>query len=350
MRSIIAMALVCGLAASAHADPNVIVLKNAHVLRELRLADGCWRTTRLARADGSDALTVKSDEFHILPLGSKTGWTVADYQAAGPPERDGATSVRITYRPRKPLPPAAPTQVAVSYTLDASPYLRKSIVLTMAKGQAVDRLQVERFSTATPASRGGRGEPVFAGDSWFFGLQYPAARNRHSNDYASRPYAKFGNYSWIGADGRDEEFAPRPGLITLAHFPGLAKEEGGAQWVIRSKTSVAGVGRKGDTLELAFMDYLATIRRPVRSFVHYNNWYDASGKDLSIPNFVDTLTASFLKNLKPYGVTVHAMVPDNGWQNKASIWQPSPRHFPKGMDDLAALGKALAAKGSGPDL
>ena len=54
------------------------------------------------------------------------------------------------------------------------------------------------------------------------------------------------------------------GLVTLAHYPGLAekREQKPEIWGIRSKTAVAGVGIKGDPLQLAFRDYLETVRQP----------------------------------------------------------------------------------------
>ena len=116
--------------AAAGGDSAALVLKNDHVLRELRRVDGCWRTVRFARADGSDALVTRSDEFHILPLDSERGWTVADYVAAAPPIRnvqDGVTTVRIMYEQRKPLPRPAPQKVIVIYTLGRGPYHHKTI-------------------------------------------------------------------------------------------------------------------------------------------------------------------------------------------------------------------------------
>ena len=79
------------------AETDSLVLKNGYVQRELRRVDGSWRTIRFARADGSDAIDVQSDEFHILPLDSERGWTVANYVATGPPvrsEADGVMTVR----------------------------------------------------------------------------------------------------------------------------------------------------------------------------------------------------------------------------------------------------------------
>ena len=108
---IVALMLVATTGSTRGTEADSLVLKNRYVLRELRRVDGSWRTVRFARADGSDAVDVQSDEFHILPLDSERGWTIADYVAAGQPireEADGATVVRISYRQRRPLPEPAP--------------------------------------------------------------------------------------------------------------------------------------------------------------------------------------------------------------------------------------------------
>jgi hypothetical protein len=349
---IVVAVLILGTATSnAPAEsPGILELRNAHVLRRLENDNGSWRTTLFARADGSDPLPVDSDEFHILPLEETIGVTVADYEAIGVPEiqltRHAGQTLRIAYRARPGLPDWAPLEVVVKYTLGAEPYLRKTIELTMSPNGIVDRLTVERFSTATTATRGGRGEPIFL-DDWFCGVEYPAACTRHSDGFEPRPYGMVGNYSWIGYDGRDAEFEPREGLVSMFHFPGYAHEDPENQeWKIESKTSVFGVGKPGDSIELTFLDYLDTIRLPVRSFIHYNNWYDGSGKDLSIANFAERVARDFRVNLDPYGVRVDAMVPDNGWQNGQSIYQPNASRFPGGTPELALLSDALKAEGT----
>ncbi len=182
---------------------------------------------------------------------------------------------------------------------------------------------------------------------------YPASWNQHSSGQQPRPYDKLGNYSFINLDGREKEFDPRAGLISLAHFPSRTIDAVAAKYgddankfCVESKFAIAGIGKKNDTPELAFLDYLQTIRRPVRSFIHYNNWYDGTGKNLKPENFVDKIAHEFMVQMKPYGVKVDAFVPDNGWQNRSSIWQPNPRQFPEGMKSFTDLGAALKKEGT----
>jgi len=349
---LVAMAASAAIAFSAD---DRIVLRNGQVCRELTFDGQVWRTTRFARADETDELRVRSDEFHMLFM-DDAELSIDQYAAEARPERleeGDVTRIVIRYVPRKgiALPTNAPSRVTVTYRLSDEPYLRKDLVLEMAEGQTIDRLEVERFVTSSPASRGGRGEPVFLGKAWFVGVEYPAFYSRHTDGNTpaaySGPYDRLGNYSFIDLEGRDVAKRPRPGLVRLMHFPGYAKKGDDGKWRIVGKTAVAGVGRLDDPQELVFLDYLNIIRRPVRTFVHYNNWYDGQGKRLSIDNFVNRTFLTFKENLDPYGVRIDAMVPDNGWQNRgSSVYEPNPRQFPKGMDDFEALGKALRDAGT----
>ncbi|MCC6445861.1 MAG: hypothetical protein IT210_20705 [Armatimonadetes bacterium] len=301
----------------ASAAPERVALKNRHVMRVLENVDGLWRTVRFARADGSDALEARSDEAGIL-LMDGTSLSLADYRAEKAPrflKTTGQQSLVIEYVPRRSLPASAPRRIRAEYLLrDRDPYIRKSLILTMGEGRAVDRLEVERFRTQAECDRGGRGEPVFVGPSWFFGLEYPGSETSH-----------------------------REGQVALTHFPGLAKRDSAGQWAIHSRTSVAGVGRRGDPLALAFRDYLETIRRPRRNLLPYNSWYDWHGDDLTIPNLISTFEAFRQNLLLPYRMKMDAFVPDDGWQDYDSIWIPRANLYPKGLEPLRRM---LEAKGT----
>lgn len=193
-----------------------------------------------------------------------------------------------------------------------------------------------------------RDELVFVNSNWFFGLEYPAGHARHTDGNTPSPdahhFEKVGNYSDVNLDGHDRDANTRPGLLRLFHFPGDAKPDG-QTWKIVSKTAVAGIGIKKQPIELAFQDYVATIAKPARSFTHYNNWFDPAGKNLRGENFVDVYRA-LKKNIEPYKIRLDAMVPDNGWQNRQSIWEPGAGHFPGGFDDLKKLSENLRKEGT----
>src|SRR5690606_27351521 len=139
-----------------------------------------------------------------------------------------------------------------------------------------------RFSVPGTAARGGRGEPVFVGDQWFFGLEYPAGHSRHTDGNSPEAdqhhFELVGNYSFVDLEGHDLDTNPRPGLLRIFHFPGdaVAHESG---WRITSKSSVAGGGLEASA-QFQFNQYLTAIQKPARTFTHYNNWFDPAGKSL----------------------------------------------------------------------
>lgn len=312
---LVSLLLLAAFGVSAAGAGDSIVLENGSVRRVLQKDHDTWRTASVSRADGSDLLKFVSDEFCIRLMDGKE-LTVADFKAAAPAvTKDGATQrVMIEYTPAKELPAGAPKSVVVEYTLSGEPYLRKSLTLIMPENGAVDRLDVERFKVEQPCTRGGRGEPVFIGETWFTGLEYP------------------------GAQTSCEE-----GLVKLAHFPGLSRKQADGSWTIRSHASVLGVGAKEDPLELAFSDYVDTIRRPSRNLLHYNSWYDLQGKKITPANLVAAYE-SFKKNLlDPYGIKMEAFVPDDGYQIPKSVWVPWKDIYPDGFTPLA---KALEERGT----
>jgi hypothetical protein len=260
-----------------------------------------------------------SDEF-LVRLLNGTELTVGDYEARGQPivETTGSRrSIMIQYTPRADAAKKGAPGVAVHYWLDDAPYIRKTVRLASPAALAVDRLEVERFRVTQPCGQGGRGEPVFIGQCWFVGLEYPGSEAKHEK-----------------------------GLVTLAHFPGQAVENPpSSEYVVQSKVAVAGVGTKGDPIELAFSDYLDSIRLPSRIMLHYNSWYDFRNEELTSESLLGTFDA-FKKNvLDPFGLRMDVFVPDDGWQEPRSIWAPKAKLYPKGFgplsDDLKARGSRL---------
>lgn len=310
-------AILLPIASAAPDTPaDTLTLENAHVRRVLKLNDHVWRTDLIERADHSDAVRISSDEF-LIQMVDGARLTVADYRCADSPkvEANGKSqTVTIRYEPRHPLPAGAPTTVVIEYWLGNDAILRKQVDLHLPEQSAVDRLEVERFRPSAPCRHGGKGEPVFIDNKWFVGLEYPGGESKEVD-----------------------------GLVSLTHFPGLAQQQPDEHWAIQSKTAVAGIGNVSDPVELGFSDYLDTIRRPSRRLLHYNSWYDFRGRELTPTALLDTYEA-FRKNvLQPYDLTMDVFVPDDGWQNPQSIWEPLKDLYPEGFGPLA---RALESKGT----
>lgn len=329
------------------ADPAVVRFGNGLVGRELTFdGRGHWLTTKFTA--GTESLETQSDEFHILMMDGRE-FTVADFVAeAEPLQKGNETKVRYVWPAGKDAAGVVPGSVTLSYTTaPGEHWMHKTVTLDFPAEVTVDRLEVERFSAAGTATRGGRGEPVFLNDQWFFGLEYPAGHSRHTDGNTPAAdrhhYELVGNYSYVDLDGHDKGNHPRAGLIRLFHFPGYAKKNG-ENWQITSKTAVVGGGADVPVLD-QFNGYLASIEKPDRSFTHYNNWFDPAGKSLKDDNFLN-IYREFVTATKPYGVRIDAMVPDDGWQNRQSVWEPNARDFPGGFSDLVKLSDALRKDGT----
>jgi hypothetical protein len=332
-----------------------IALKNDVIERVLQFDGKVWRSIRFSNVKGEKSLNVKSDEVNILPMNSEKTYGIGDFKVTGKPSvyRRGDTSfITINYLPLATIKgrDAAPDRMNIKYFLvKGEPYTRKVVTLNYDKLATVDRLEVERFTTNKTATGGGRGEPVFVNGQWFFGLEYPAAYSRHTNGNSplnyGRSYDSVGNYSKIDLEGRDVEPRPAKGLLRLMHFPGYARQNGSGFTII-SKTAVSGVTQQEQTTQTAFMEYLATIWKAPRSFLHFNNWFEPKAKDLKGDGLIN-IWRDYKAAISPYGVKMDAMVADDGWQDRKSIWEPSKAYFPNGYADVKALSDKLKNEGVG---
>ncbi|SDC99672.1 alpha-amylase family protein [Niabella drilacis] len=337
---------------SAQKAPAALELriKNDQVQRVLQFDGKVWRTTRFLSGDGTAVLAVKSEEFFILPMNSDAGLTLSNFTAAEQPKRyskKDTSFCEIAYRPLSDT--AGPHRLLITYfAVKGERFIRKRIRILYDHPATVDRLEVERFINGDAQCGGGRGEPVFIKDQWFTGLEYPAGYARCKDGNTPKSYGRYydavGNYSFIDLEGRDIEPRGTEGMVRLMHFPGYAVASGG-HYEIQSKTAVTGFAANGMDITRAFMRYLETIWKKPRSFVNYNNWFDASAKDLRGDRFVNVYK-KYKAIIEPYGIKIDGMVPDDGWQDRNSIWKPSPKYFPNGDADLAALSRRLKAEGT----
>ncbi|MDA1137214.1 MAG: hypothetical protein O3B01_01410 [Planctomycetota bacterium] len=342
MRAIIFFLGVFSIASPIFSEHRSISFGNEHVRRTFLLRDGVWLTTEFVRLDGSEWMTVDGEEFQARLMDGRI-IRLTDFKADEPKiETQGERqTLTIRYRPVKAIE-GGPTAIDIIYWADKQPWFWKKVILHMKEGDVVDRLEVERFRCFEPkCERGGRGEPIFIEKTWFTGLEYPGGQSTHGDDFPYLP--PIGNYSYISL-GPDEKRAPEGHLVTFAHYPGKAKSDPkSGEWLIESKTFVAGVPRQGDTVELGFLDYLETVRLKRKSILHYNSWYDSRGSLLHPDNLMKTFEG-FKKNLlDPYDLKLGAFVPDDGWQIRNSISEPRTDFYPNGFGPFA---RKLEAGGS----
>ncbi len=309
------------------------LLANNAVRCEFSWADGSWRMTRLSRADGSAELKLDADPIGIVIYEGEE-LSADDFRVEAVPAGPGRERGVITAKLVCEEPPV--TAVLRYWLTGDDPYLRKAIIFPEAtvaqapspardaerptgeadgrtnghQGATIDELRLFEARTDLPLRGGGKGLPVFVGDAWWFGVEYPAF------------FAEVGE-----------------GSFRLKHYPGRTL---GKPW--QSKTFVCGVAPAGLSLELAFDDYVQSIKRPSRSFLQYNSWYDVRNEEMTLETFRRKVEAFEEHLLEPYGLKMDSYQPDDGWQDPQSVWRPRKDIYPEGFRPLAELFEAHGSR------
>ncbi len=300
--------------------------------RVLGKVEGALVTTALTGADGRGRLPVESEEF-LVRLEDGSTFTALDFAGE---ELAGAIEYRrLTGRV---YPEGAPTRVRV----ESHP---RVVTAFFDRQPKVASLEPERFRVRVPADRGGRGEPVVLDGRWVLLPWHPTTLTRHTdgNEPAaySRRFEKVGNHSFVDFEKADIDPVRRPGLVRAIEFAPAERQPDGA-WVVRAHGFQILLCEPGETPEMAVLDLAP---RPLREFTHYNNWFDGSAKAIG-GETLPRIAAEFERALQGTGIKVASLVPDNGWQDRASVWQPSKGHFPDGMEGLGKLGSRLRGQGT----
>ncbi len=103
-----------------------------------------------------------------------------------------------------------------------------------------------------------------------------------------------------------------------------------------TQSFVLGVAPPGQ-MRRAFLYYLERERaHPYRPFLHYNSWYDTAWNPFALneTNCVEAIQLCGERFIKPHGVTMDAMVFDDGWDDPRTLWQ-FHSGFPRGFAPLA---------------
>lgn len=316
---VVSLALIGPSPASAQQDGayariqgDQVEIGNAALERIISLAGGTVRTTAIRNKLANQEIRLDSAEFN-LRINETELLKTDDFRLkkSGIQDLDGGAKrlVLTLLCPRLGLETQLRYEVAPN-----TPWMRKTLAVRALGGSKplLNRIEVEAFATDAACTLGGLGQPVFLADSAFTGLEYPAAHNQATErKQAKAPALRFS--------------------VALGHLPGKVLTPA----FLESKPAVLGVAKQ-HAVERGFAEYLAKIRIPPRTHVHYNSWYDVRQDKMSTEVFLETF-AGFKKNLcDPYGVRMDSFVPDDGWQDRSSIWEVDKKLFPQGLGQLAA--------------
>lgn len=303
---------------------STLILSNEYLERVVEIDDGLLRSEPLlSRIDGA-LLSWESDEFRV-GLVSGEVLTHADLRVTGHEAvATGSGGTRLIVHIAFD---SYGIEGGVVYTLNPEHfYTRKQLHLRASRDAShhtpllLDWVEVESFHVQGTAKSGAKGQPVFIGDTFFLGLEYPAGYN-------------------VVEDGR----------VALRHYPGVKLTSEG--WV--SKTAVFGVAPQGE-VGAWFLKYVEQFRRKRKPFFSYN-----TGGDIQIYNPVQTpnsedsvmdcltrlLSGSRENICERHGIPLHSFVLDAGWQNPMTLYEVDETKFPGGFGELnrqlADMGAAL---------
>jgi len=311
------------------------------VHRQYAERNGALVTIAFVSEDGKERLEVDSDEFLIRMSDGRT-YTARDF--VGRPEENSDLSIRYSRKTGAKYPEDAP----LSVRMDKEGH---SLVAYFRHEPKVEAIETEHFRVKSTAARGGRGEPVVVDGRWILLPLSPTTLTRHSDGNTPTAYShrfeKVGNHSFVDFEGADIG-KPEPGLVRAINFTVASPYRSCFPVEQEAKWEVSAIGCKlfladvGETAEMAVHDQAP---RGVRSFTHYNNWFDGAAKNVG-GDTLPRIAREFKEALAGTGITVQAIVPDNGWQDRKSVWKPSKNYFPEGMIDLTKVSLALRNEGS----
>ncbi len=292
----------------ADATDDGAILRNEALQCRFTREAGRWRMAMLARADGSAAISIDADPLGLVLYEdaeiAAERFECVNVSAEASGDRAEVVAELVCAEPR--------ITARLTYWLaDDEPWLRKRVQLSGDPAVTVDELRLLKGELGVETTGGGQGLPLWVGGNWWVGIEYPLG-------FAERL-----------DDG-----------IVLRHYPGRTL----AQPLV-SRTMVIGVAPHGRSARTAFDAYLRRIKRPSRSHLQYNSWYDLRGDEMTVENLLRTAEGFHEHLLEPYGLRMDSFVPDDGWQDPRSVWEPREELYPHGFaplaDGLAAMDMRL---------
>ena len=198
---------------------------------------------------------------------------------------------------------------------DSSNYVRQEIVLaTKNKTLSVKEIVLLEVAAAGAKVMGTvDGSPIVAGNM-FFACEHPLSKSQI-----------------LPGDP--------PSLRCTLPCGGLIRP--GQQWV---QSSAIGVVPEGQ-LRRGFLYYIERERaQPYRPFLHYNSWYDIGygAEKIQEQDFLQVIELFGKELITQRKVVMESFVPDDGWDDTASLWQ-FHSGFPEGFSRLQKAAKEYNA-------
>jgi hypothetical protein len=311
------------------------------VQRQYAERDGARVTVAFVSQDGKQRLAVDSDEFLIRMSDGRT-YTARDF--VGQPDENSNLFILYSRKAGAKYPDDAP----ISVRMDKESH---SLIAYFSHEPKVEAVETEHFRVKSPAERGGRGEPVVIDGRWILLPYNPTTLTRHTDGNTPAAYShrfeKVGNHSFVDFEGADVG-KPEAGLVRAINFTVASPYRScfpinkDAKWEVSVSGCKLLLVDTGETAEMVVLDQAP---RGVRSFTHYNNWFDGAAKNVG-GDTLPSIAREFKEALTGTGITVQALVPDNGWQDRKSVWKPAKNYFPEGMADLQKVSASLREEGT----
>jgi hypothetical protein len=292
---------------------ETVHLHGARIVRTFSLRGGVLRTTGVANrlAGGADLPLRDAAEF-ALTLGGGRRLSDADFTAVSwshdaPPK--GPAVLRSVYRRED-----AGLTVEVTYALEPERgVIRKRLSIAADAPVVIDRVELERFVPARPATvPEGPGQPVYVADL-FWGVEHPAA-----------------------------EGTVRDGAVVLGCLSGLVAAPGSPVVPPACVVGATPAGRVRD----GFFDYIESIRSVRRRpFLAVHTRFDLDPYDEDQAK--KAIAGLSQRMIREYGIACRAYVLDEGWEAPLERLTADPARFPSG---LAPLRKAMEGTGLAPGL
>ncbi len=269
---------------------NFFEVKAGQARRTVSIRDQLLQTTEVSSGDaGTLKFSVKSPEFAaLLQLGTQLiTLTALDCKVISVDQSEGEHYVKLTannFRVEfEVFYQEAPEISGFRKTVTVRNLAPKQIVLL---DLAVELLECE---SAPPASRGGKGQPIFLGP-FFAGVEFPTGENVLQNK-----------------------------TIALRHFPGEILQ----QDQIHTSFSAVWGTISGDSAEEAFQAYLSTItRRPANKALGiYMTWAahdELNDKKAELTQALAARMVSILQAWQKRGISFPYFLLDYQWYEKGA--------------------------------